>query len=236
MVSLHKALKTWVNKVDKYIALTPFARSKFVEGGLPASKIMVKQNFLDLEPSSHSRMPEGAIFVGRFSFEKGIETILRAWASIKEVPVRMVGDGPFLARMERFIRHEGLSNVEIVKWVSRKEVLDLMKRSHFLIFPSECYENFPMSILEAFACAIPVIASRRGAMEEIIENGKTGLHFNPGDPEDLAAKVKWAWSHPDEMIRMGRQARREYEMRYTGKTNYEMLMEIYQNAVATRRS
>jgi glycosyltransferase involved in cell wall biosynthesis len=93
-----------------------------------------------------------------------------------------------------------------------------------------------MSILEAFACAIPVIASRRGAMEEIIENGKTGLHFNPGDPEDLAAKVKWAWSHPDEMIRMGRQARREYEMRYTGKTNYEMLMEIYQNAVATRRS
>lgn len=234
MLSLHNALKTWANKVDSYIALTQFARSKFVEGGLPANKIIVKPNFLDLELSSHSTTPEGAIFVGRFSSEKGIRTILRAWLFIKEIPLKMVGEGPFLGQIDRFIRQEALKNVEVIKWVSRKEVLDLMNRSRFLVFPSECYENLPMSILEAFACAIPVIASRRGAMEEIIENGKTGLHFNSADAEDLAAKVKWAWSHPSEMTIMGRQARREYEKRYTGQINYEMLLQIYRNAAATR--
>lgn len=234
MLSLHKVMKTWIKKVDSYIALTQFARNKFVEGGLPASKIVVKPNFLDLEPCSSSATPEGAIFAGRFSSEKGIKTILRAWLLMKEIPLKMVGDGPLLTQIEKFISRNALSNIEIIHWVSRKEILDMMKRSRFLVFPSECYENFPMSILEAFACAIPVMASRRGGMEEIIENSRTGLHFNPGDAEDLAAKVNWAWSHRSQMAKMGLQARREYEMRYTGKRNYEMLMQIYRNAAATK--
>jgi glycosyltransferase involved in cell wall biosynthesis len=153
---------------------------------------------------------------------------------MKEIPLKMVGDGPLLTQIEKFISRNALRNIEIINWVSRKEILDMMKRSRFLVFPSECYENFPMSILEAFACAIPVIASRRGGMEEIIENSRTGLHFNPGDAEDLAAKVNWAWSHPSQMAEMGLQARRECEMRYTGKRNYEMLMQIYRNAAATK--
>jgi glycosyltransferase involved in cell wall biosynthesis len=233
MLSLHKFLKTWVNKVDRYIVLTQFARSKFIEGGLPESKIVVKPNCLDLEPSSCPARPEGAIFVGRLSSEKGIKTMFRAWLLMKEIPLKIVGNGPLLSQIESLARREALRNVEILKWVSRKEVLDLMKRSQFLVFPSEWYENFPMVILEAFACAIPVIASRRGAMEEIIGHGKTGLHFNPGDAEDLADKVKWACSHPGDMMTMGRQARREYELRYTSEANYERLMQIYRDAVAT---
>jgi glycosyltransferase involved in cell wall biosynthesis len=232
MLSLHKAMKTWIRKVDCYIALTQFARNKFIQGGLPASKITVKPNCLDLEPSASSETPEGAIFVGRFSSEKGIRTLLRAWRLVKEIPLKMVGDGPLLTEIEQFVSREPLRNVELLKWMKRKEVLELMQRSRFLVFPSELYENFPMTLLEAFACARPVIASRRGAMEEIVQNGKTGLHFNPSDAGDLAAKVQWAWSHPDEMIRMGRRARREYERRYTGKANYERLMKIYHTAVA----
>lgn len=84
-----------------------------------------------------------------------------------------------------------------------------------------------MTIAEAFACGLPVLASRLGAMEEIVEDGRTGLLFEPGNAEDLAEKVAWAWEHPKELEEMGREARREYEAKYTAERNYEMLMEIY---------
>jgi len=75
-----------------------------------------------------------------------------------------------------------------------------------------------------------VIASRLGAMAEIVEEGRTGLLFEPGDAEDLAEKVAWAWAHPRELAEMGREARREYEQKYTAEKNYEMLMAIYERA------
>jgi glycosyltransferase involved in cell wall biosynthesis len=109
-----------------------------------------------------------------------------------------------------------------------------MKDAKFLVLPSQCYENFPMSIVEAFAYGVPVICSRLAAMEEIVTDGRTGLHFTPGDSEDLAAKVEWAWAHPREMQEMGRGARAEYEAKYTAQRNYEMLMEIYAKVIAAR--
>jgi glycosyltransferase involved in cell wall biosynthesis len=90
--------------------------------------------------------------------------------------------------------------------------------------------------VEAFACGVPLVASRLGAMEETIEDGRTGLHFTAGDPDDLAAKVEWAWTHPERMEEMGRAARAEYEAKYTAERNYQMLMDIYQRASATHRA
>ena len=105
-----------------------------------------------------------------------------------------------------------------------------------LVFTSEWYENFPVTIVEAFARGVPVICSRLGAMEEIVADGRTGLHFTPGKAGDLAAKVEWAWTHPEEMAAMGRAARAEYEAKYTAERNYAMLIEIYQRAIATHRA
>jgi glycosyltransferase involved in cell wall biosynthesis len=109
-----------------------------------------------------------------------------------------------------------------------------MKRARFLVLPSELYETFGRVAVEAFACGVPVIASRLGAMQEIVEDGRTGLHFSPGDADDLAAKVEWAWTHPNEMQAMGRAARAEYEAKYTAEQNYRMLMEIYQKVLGAR--
>jgi glycosyltransferase involved in cell wall biosynthesis len=92
-----------------------------------------------------------------------------------------------------------------------------------------------MTIVEAFACGVPVICSRLGAMQEIVADGRTGLHFTAGDAGDLAQKVEWAWTHSEPMAEMGKEARRQYKAMYTAERNYPLLMEIYQRAMASHR-
>ena len=102
-----------------------------------------------------------------------------------------------------------------------------MKKARLLVSPSASYETFGLVVVEAFACGVPVVASRLGAMAEIVEDGRTGLLFTPGDPDDLAEKVRWAIDHPDAMERMGKNARGLYEEKYTAEMNYHMLLNIY---------
>jgi glycosyltransferase involved in cell wall biosynthesis len=106
-----------------------------------------------------------------------------------------------------------------------------MREAQFLVFPAEWYEGFPLTIAEAFATGLPVVASRLGAMAELVEDGRTGLLFNPGDPVDLAAKVAWAADHPNELAEMGRRARQEFNAKYTAERNYQYLCHIYQQVI-----
>ncbi len=230
MLTVHRLLRTW-EKVDLYIALTEFACQKFIAGGLPPHKIVVKPNFVSSDPGIGTHTGNYALYVGRLSSEKGLETLLRAWEWLsRKVPLKLVGDGPLAEDVRQAARQ-----MPGVEWLGRKdleEVYALMGDAAFLILPSLCYENFPHTIVEAFACGLPVVASRLGAMAEIVEDGRTGLLFNAGDPEDLAAKVEWLLSRPEELARMRWEARREYEEKYTAEKNYEMLMEIYRMAIS----
>ena len=229
MLVVHRVLKTWAEKVDVYIALTEFARKKFIEGGLPAEKIVVKPNFVYPDPGEGEHKEQYFLFVGRLSPEKGIMTLLKAWEFLN-LPLKIVGDGPLKEEIQTFIEQKKLKFVEILGPQPRDRVFKLMKDAKVLIFPSEWYEGFPMTLAEAFATGLPVMASRLGAMAELVDEGRTGLLFEAGNPEDLAAKVEWAWGRPEVMAEMGREARREYEAKYTAERNYEMLMEIYRRA------
>ena len=235
MLTVHRLMGTWQEQVDIYIALTEFARRKFIEGGLPAEKITVKPNFVHPDPGPGRHEGDYPLFVGRLSPEKGVRTLLHAWRRLKGVPLKIVGDGPLMEEVQSFVKEEGLKDVEVLGRRPREDVFRLMREARVLVFPSEWYEGFPMTIAEAFACELPVIASRLGAMAGIVEDGRTGLHFEPGNPEDLAAKVEWAWNHPKELAEMGREARREYESKYTAERNYEMLMRIYRLAIEKSR-
>jgi len=99
-----------------------------------------------------------------------------------------------------------------------------------LIIPSLWYEGFPVSVVEAFAAGVPVIASKIGALSELIDHGRTGLHARPGDAEDLAGQVEWLAAHEEQRRRMQQAARREFELHYTGERNCEMLLAIYERA------
>ncbi len=100
-----------------------------------------------------------------------------------------------------------------------------------LLMPSIWYEYFPRTIVEAFACGTLVIASRICALAELVQDGVTGLLFEPGNPRDLADKMDWALENPEAMTAMGRQARAQYEAEFSAEVNYQQLLEIYQGAI-----
>jgi glycosyltransferase involved in cell wall biosynthesis len=161
--------------------------------------------------------------------------MIAAWEHLGgDVPLRIAGDGPVRKELETEVERRRLAGVKLLGRVPDDERLAEMKRARFLVLPSEWYEGLPLTIAEAFACGVPVIASRIGSITELVEDGRTGLHFTPGDAADLAAKVEWAWTHPKEMEEMGRAARREYEAKYTPEVNYQYLMEIFQRAISFR--
>ncbi|MBZ5571453.1 MAG: glycosyltransferase family 4 protein [Acidobacteriia bacterium] len=235
MLSVHRARRTWTEAVDRYIVLTSFARSRFVNAGLPAEKITVKGNCVDPDPGQRTGEGSYALFVGRVSREKGTPTLLQAWRQLpRSYTLRIVGDGPARQRLESEAAAHGLNNVSFLGRVSRERVIEAMKGARFVVFPSQLYENLPLTIVEAFACGVPVVASKLGAMAEIVEEGRTGLFFEPGNPDDLARAVKFGWEQPELMRRLGTQARSEYETKYTAAANYRQLMEIYQQVIAKR--
>lgn len=226
MLAVHRAIGSYQKKITRYIALNDFCRGKFIEGGLPADRIVVKPNFVDFPDFETRGSPgEGFLYVGRLSAEKGITTLARAATLVPGCRVSVIGSGP----EEQAV--QGLQNVASLGFCGPAGVFKAMSGVACLIMPSLWYENFPRTLVEAFACGLPVIASRLGALAELVHDGETGLLFEPGNAEDLAAKMLWAQAHPAEMRRMGEAARAEYEAKYTPEINYRQLMAIYEDAV-----
>ena len=232
--TLHHWLKTWQNMVDVYIVQTKFHKKKFAEGGLPEEKLEIKPNMIIQKPKFAGEKPEKrfALFVGRLSPEKGVITLLEAWKSLKNIPLKILGDGPLMNEVKTKIAQEKLTSINLLGWRPRNETIQTIGQANFLIFPSEWYEGLPLTIIEAFASGTPVIASNIGAMSEIIEDNLTGLHFPPGNHLELVEKIKWAWSHPQEMEKIAFNALDTYNNYYAPSKVYETLMKIFAKAMA----
>jgi glycosyltransferase involved in cell wall biosynthesis len=197
--------------------------------------LYVTPNFIQDDPGERDAPGHYALFVGRLSLEKGAATLLSAWEKLKHsIPLVIVGDGPLRQSLESEAVARGLSSVKFRGWLAGEETRATMKRAAFLVIPSLWYEGFPMIVAEAFACGTPVICSKLGTLEEIVEDQYTGLHFSHGDADDLAGKVEWAWAHRSQVGAMGKAARQEYENRYTPEKNYRQLMQIYEQTMRSR--
>lgn len=233
MLATHRAIGTFSTRVTRYIALNHFARNKYIEGGLPSDRFRIKPNFVTSTGLPVWEGRQGGLYVGRLSSEKGLDVLAEAarngcnGCNGGASHIEVIGSGPMeaLARDAFGDRYLGYRPLD--------EIMARMGRAQYMVLPSICYENSPRTIVEAFSCGLPVIASRLGALADIVCDGATGLLFNPGDPVDLAAKIAWAQAHPEQMIRMGQAARAEYEAQYTPERNYEMLMDIYEDAITT---
>lgn len=237
MLAFHRWRKTWLEMVDNYIVPTEFVQSRLVEAGLPAKKITVKGNFVYPDPGMRAGAGNYAIHVSRLVHEKGVRTLLAAFERLpRTIPLRIVGDGPLRSELEERKTHANLSEICFEGWLPRQQGVQMIAGARFLIAPSEWFEPFGINIIEAFACGVPVIASRLGGLSEIVEDGRTGLHFTASDPDELATKINWAWEHAREMEEMGKAARAVYEAKYAGQRNYQLLMNIYIEAREARRA
>lgn len=218
MIFAHRLIGTWGHKVDRYVALAEFSKRLFIKGGIPEEKIEIRPNFVHPDPGIGKGEGDFAVFVGRLSPEKGLNTLLDAWEKVgSKLTLKIIGEGDFSRE------------VPGVEWLGKKsytDVLSIIGQATLLIFPSVIYEGFGRSIIEAYAKGTPVIASRMGTMQDLVIDGVTGFHFHPGDCDDLAEKVDLIISDPQKLHRMRMNARQEYEQKYSGEAAYVRLMEI----------
>jgi glycosyltransferase involved in cell wall biosynthesis len=229
-LGVHRVLHTYDTRIDRYIALTAFCRDKFVAGGLPADKIAIKPNFVDMPPApATTGTRRGLLFAGRLAPEKGTAVLLQALDLAPELEVDVVGSGPDEQRLRQHPR------VRMLGWLAPRALYDRMQHAACLVMPSIWYENFPRTLVEAFASGLPVIGSRLGALAEIIDDGHTGLLFETGSAAALAEKMRWALANPQLVSRMGENARAEYDARFTPERNYEQLAAIYGDVIAAKR-
>jgi glycosyltransferase involved in cell wall biosynthesis len=227
MVSGHRMLGTWRDRVCRYIVLNQMCREIFIRGGLPPEKLSIKPNFVEANdvPGEHKR--RGGLFIGRLAAEKGLLTLAQA---IRQKPVTRIavcGSGPLQAFVEQseWLDYIGYEQGEALR--------TRIRNAEFLVMPSTGIESFGLAAIEAFACGTPVIASRHGGLREIVEHGHNGLLVTPGNADELAEAIAYAVSNPIQMRRMGLEAYQTYLARYTPERNYSTLMAIYHQTLAS---
>jgi len=234
MLWLHRLLGTWKKMVTRYICMTPFLKDLFIQFGLPKEKICIKPHFIfESQFSNRNGNDDYAVFIGRIGPEKGIETLIKAWEGIQGIKLYIIGKGPLESSLKKHVQN---NKIKYLGFIEHQYCLEILQKSRFLLLPSDLYETFGMVILEAMSVGKPVIASRLGSLPDLISNGKNGLLFEPGNPKDLADKVRWLLEHEAEAEEMGRRAREEYEKKYTPEKNFELIMKIYEEAITSAKN
>lgn len=223
MVEYHKRVGTWSRKVNRFIALTPWAKQMFTEGGLPAERIVVKPNCVARPPAFSHPQRHGALFVGRLDEQKGVRVLLRAWRDI-DYPLTIIGDGP----LSDLVRHHATDRITYLARQPREVVQREMSAAQFLVLPSVGHEMFPVTVLEAFSSRLPVICSDLPSLAGLVEDGKTGRTFPPGDANALAALVRRAVSNELALAGLALRAHSIYEERFTPEAGLTQLIAIYQ--------
>ena len=226
MIDVHRRAGTWTRHVDRLIVLTAFARQTFERAGLPAERIRVRPNGLPDPGAPDGRPRAGILFVGRLTAEKGVAVLADA-SRLSAAPLTVIGDGPLLGPLTG-------AGVTALGFRGREEVQAAMASAAAVVVPSLWYEGLPMVVAEAFAAGTPVIASRIGALADLVEDGVTGLHVRPGDAPDLAGAMDRIAGEPDRALAMGQAARRVYERDWTEDVTTRSLLAIYAEAIASR--
>jgi glycosyltransferase involved in cell wall biosynthesis len=230
-IATRRLTRAWA-RVDRFMAPSSAVARLLAAAGIPEDRVRVKPNFVAWDPGP-GRPGDAFLFAGRLTVEKGIDTLLVAWSMLADPPpLRIAGAGPLEALVREVAsRHP---SVTYLGELAPDAVRDEMARAAALVFPSRWPEPFGLSVIEAFASGIPVLAARAGAPAELVEDGRTGRLFEPSDPAALAAVVDAARRRPDELAEMGAAGRRRYLELYTAAANHAALAAIYDDVLAER--
>lgn len=228
----------WLGKwelVDCFVCPSLFIQKTLTDNGFPAAKTVYLPNFVDPTRYEPSYEPGAyVLFVGRFSREKGLHTLLNAFRELN-IPLKLVGDGPERPSCEAFVRSHNLDHITFAGYQDSERLKQLFQRAAFTVVPSEWYENAPMSILEAFAYGKPVLGSNLGGISEMIVHQETGALFRHGSLDDLRGHILSMWQNKSLLRQMGKQARHQVETRFSSQNHLGELLHIYNQLIARRR-
>jgi glycosyltransferase involved in cell wall biosynthesis len=226
----HKILHIY-NKIDLFISPSMFLKEKVEEMGFKG-KIFHLPNFLELNDFSprYEAKENSIVYVGRLSQEKGLATMLEAVKGL-DVKVKIIGDGPLKEGLKSKVKSEKLGNVELLGYMNQEQLKKEVGEAIALVIPSECYENNPRVVIEAFALGKPVIGARIGGIPELVKDEKTGYIFTPGNAGNLRNRIECLMESKDKAIEIGKNGRRLVEEELNAEKHYQGLLKIYQMAM-----
>jgi glycosyltransferase involved in cell wall biosynthesis len=233
---LHGAARTWQRWVDTFITPSEFTRRTYIQAGWPEQQLLVKYNTAEDQPVRRDGAGDGFVCMARLGAEKGVDVLIEAWR--RAFPdgrqrLSVIGSGELEADLRR--QAEGVPGIEFCGQLSRNDALERVRRSRAVVVPSVWYEVFPRTVVEAYSLGVPVIASRLGSLQEVVRDGITGLLFEPGSADDLAAVLTAASARDELSTGLGAQARAHYEALLSPGATTDRLLEIYRGAVLARR-
>ena len=219
-----------VNKLNKIIVLSEFAKKKFLEANFPKNKIVIKPNFIfDKIKCKKNISKSGFLYASRLSEEKGILDLIKAFKKFN-FDLNVCGDGPLKSKLENETK------IKYLGFLSKKKLLNVLMKTKFLIFPSKCFENFPTIFLQAFALNVLVIAPKLGSMSTIIKDKHNGVLFKANDVDDMIKKIKWVMSNDDKCNQIIKNAKKDLKKKYTESINYKILMDIYEKTIKENKN
>lgn len=226
--AVHERAGTWRNAVDAYITPSAFARGRYVAAGWPEERLVVKYNTAPDTSLRRDGPGRGFVCLARLGAEKGVDVLLDAWS--RAFPdggegLAIVGSGD----LEDELRARGrdMAGVEFCGQLPHAAAMERLRSARAVVMPSVWYEVFPRTVVEAYAHAVPMVASRLGSLIEVVPDGESGLLFEPRDADALAGTLRRMTADDALCLRLGEGARRLYDERFSPAVTTERLIAVY---------
>jgi glycosyltransferase involved in cell wall biosynthesis len=217
--------------IDHYIFVSKFSQNKHLEfNDRFRGKFTQLYNFTNEEAKKDFVKGDYFLYFGRLSKEKGLGTLISTFEKLKDQKLKIAGGGPMLEIVQGSARKN--SNIDYVGFKTGLELEELIRNAFFVIMPSECYENNPLSIIEAYNYGKPVIGADIAGIPELIENNRNGFLFRSGSSESLGSAVRSAAGIPEAgYIEFSEKAYDFAQEHFSVDNHYKKLMEVFNNVV-----
>jgi len=222
------------NKISRFIALNGFVKNKMIEKGFNEEAIEIIPHFVNInsyEITGNTRKMDYVLYIGRLSAEKGVMTLLKAMKILGNINLKIMGDGGLKHEIAEYIKANNMKNVELLGFKTGREKDYIISQAKAIVLPSECYETFGLAVVEGFSLGTAAIVSKGGALEYIIKEGVNGLCFQPGNPNDLAEKIKLIANNERLLEYMSQNAFKTYKEYYSPEIHYKRLMNLYERVI-----
>ena len=229
-----RIMRQYFKRVNHFICLSNFQKNILVKEGFPEDRMTVIPNPLSFSNEINPDRGKGdyIAYVGRISPEKDVLTLIEAARCLSNIQFKFAGD---YHRMPEVVQQKP-DNCEFLGRLKAEEITKFYNNAHIVVFATRCYEGFPTVLLEAMSHGLPIVCSRIGDLPEIVEDGVTGLLYEPGDIDDLANRIKMLWQDPELCQKLGKAGKQKAQEFYAPEKLADEILTTYEKVINEKRS